>query len=50
MEGQINVDKLARVLSEILSDKYGAKVTITFRPKDPQQSADVANKDSATEA
>lgn len=49
MEGQIDIDKLAKVLSEILSDKYGVKVTLTFRPKEPQQSADAA-KDPAIEA
>lgn len=49
MEGQINIHKLAKVLSEIFSDKYGAKVTITIRPKEPQQSADAA-KGPAKEA
>ena len=27
-------DRIARVLSEILSDKYDAKITIRFVPKD----------------
>lgn len=27
-------DRIARVLSEILSDKYDAKITIRFEPKD----------------
>ena len=49
MDGQINIHKLAKVLSEILSDKYGVKVTITIRPKEPQQGADAA-KDPAIEA
>ena len=49
MEGQINIDKLAKVLSEIFSDKYGVKVTITFRPKEPQQSGN-ATKGPTTEA
>ena len=30
----INVHKLVKVLSEILSEKYGCKVTITAIPKD----------------
>lgn len=29
----INVDRLMQVLSEILSDKYGAKITLTAIPK-----------------
>lgn len=29
----LNVDRLAEVLSEILSEKHGAKVTITWTPK-----------------
>lgn len=49
MEGQISIHKLEKVLSEILSDKYGTKITITFRPKEPQQNTD-ATKGSATEA
>ena len=32
--GQISVDKLMKTLSEILSDKYGAKITLTARPKE----------------
>lgn len=29
----ISVDRLMQVLSEILSDKYGAKITLTAIPK-----------------
>ena len=32
--GQISVDKLMKTLSEILSDKYGAKISLTARPKE----------------
>ena len=49
MQGQISVHKLAQVLSEILSDEYGVKVTITLRPKEPQQRGDAA-KGPATKA
>ena len=31
---RLNVDRLAAVLSDILSEKHGAKVTITFTPKE----------------
>lgn len=34
MEGQIDVNRLMKVLSEILSDKHGVKVTLTLRPRD----------------
>lgn len=30
---ELNYDRLAKVLSEILSDKYNARVTVTFRLK-----------------
>lgn len=33
-ENKLNVDKLMKVLSEILSEKYGCKVTLTAIPKD----------------
>lgn len=36
MPNRLNVDLLMRTLSEILSDQYGAKVTITARPKQLQ--------------
>lgn len=34
MEGQIDIDKLMKSLSEILSDKYGVKITLTARLKE----------------
>ena len=34
MANKVNVDRLAKVLSDILSDKYGCKVTIEFIPKE----------------
>ena len=30
---ELNVDRLAKVLSDILSEKYGAKITVTYTPK-----------------
>lgn len=33
-QGKINVHKLMEVLSDILSDQYAAKITITVRPKE----------------
>ena len=34
MKGQIDIDKLMKTLSEILSDKYGAKITLTVERKE----------------
>ena len=39
MKGQIDVDKLMKVLSEILSDKYGAKITLTAVRKEEATAA-----------
>lgn len=33
MENKLNVDRMMKALSEILSEKYGCKVTITATPK-----------------
>ena len=30
---RLNVDRLAKVLSDILSEKYDAKITVTYTPK-----------------
>ena len=37
MTNKLNTDRLSKVLSEILSEKYSCKVTITFIPKEPVQ-------------
>lgn len=34
MADKLNVDRFLKTLSEILSEKYGCKVTITATPKD----------------
>lgn len=34
MANQLNIDRMMKTLSEILSDKHGCKVTITATPKD----------------
>lgn len=34
---ELNVDRLAKALSDILSRKYDAKITIAFVPKDTAQ-------------
>lgn len=34
MANKLNIDRFTKTLSEILSDKYGCKVTITATPKD----------------
>lgn len=36
---KLNVDRLAQVLSDILSEKYDAKITVTYRPKASNQAA-----------
>lgn len=33
MGNQLNVDRLMKVLSEIMSEKYDAKITFTAKPK-----------------
>ena len=34
MANQLNIDRMMKTLSEILSEKHGCKVTITAVPKD----------------
>ena len=34
---RLNVNRLAEVLSEILTDKHGVKVTVTFNPREEAQ-------------
>lgn len=34
---RLNVNRLAEALSEILSDRHGVKVTVTFIPKKEAQ-------------
>lgn len=34
---RLNVNRLAEVLSEILTDKHGVKVTVTFNPREEEQ-------------
>jgi hypothetical protein len=34
---ELNFDRLAKALSDILSRKYDAKITVTFTPKDTAQ-------------
>lgn len=33
MANKLNIDRMMKTLSEILSEKYGCKVTITVTPK-----------------
>ena len=37
MTNKLNIDRLMKTLSEILSEKYGCKVTITAVPKESLQ-------------
>lgn len=34
MENKLNIDRMMKTLSEILSEKHGCKVTITALPKE----------------
>ena len=34
---RLNVSRLAEVLSDILTDRHGVKVTVTFNPKEEQE-------------
>lgn len=34
MANQLNIDRMMKTLSEILSEKHGCKVTITAQPKE----------------
>lgn len=34
MENRLNIDRMMKTLSEILSEKHGCKVTITAIPKE----------------
>lgn len=33
---RLNVNRLAEALSEILSDRHGVKVTVTFQPREEE--------------
>lgn len=33
---RLNVNRLAEALSEILSDRHGVKVTVTFNPREEE--------------
>ena len=45
---RLNVDRLAEVLSEILSEKHGARVTISFTPR--AEANESANSDLPVKA
>ena len=46
MENRINIDRLMEKLSEILSEKYGCKVTITAVPKEEKDTEETVQKAS----
>lgn len=46
-DGSTLEDLVAKVLSEILSDKYDCKVTIRFRPKSDEEGASQATNADA---
>lgn len=37
---RLNVTRLAEVLSEILTDKHGAKITVTFQPREEERACE----------
>lgn len=36
---KLNVDRLAQVLSDILSEKYDAKITVSYTPRNTERVA-----------
>ena len=46
MENRINIDRMMKTLSEILSEKHGCKVTITATPKAEKDTEKPAQKAS----
>lgn len=46
----LNLDRLAAVMSGILSDKYSAKVTVTLEGEDVNNNPDCADSDSGRSA
>lgn len=42
----LNIDRMAAVLSGILTDRYGAKVTVTLEGKDDNNNPDRPGTDS----
>ena len=46
----VNIDRLAAVLSGILTDRYGAKVTVTLEGKDDNNNPDCPGTDSGRSA
>ena len=46
MENRINIGRLMETLSEILSEKYGCKVTITAVPKEEKDTEETVQKAS----
>ena len=42
----LNLDRLAAVMSGILTDRYGAKVTVTLEGKDDNNNPDCSGPDS----
>lgn len=46
MENRINIDRMMKTLSEILSEKHGCKVTITAIPKEEKSTEEPVQKAS----
>ena len=44
MANKLNIDRMMRTLSEILSEKYGCKVTITAIPKETSKDEEPVQK------
>ena len=50
MGDRINVDKLMKVLSEILSEKYDCKITMRAVPIDSEEGQEILRKRQEQEA
>lgn len=46
MENRLNIDRMMKTLSEILSEKHGCKVTITAVPKEEKDTEEPVQKAS----
>jgi hypothetical protein len=49
-ENRLNVDKLMSTLSEILSEKYGCKITMRAVPKDSEEGREILRQRQEQEA
>ena len=49
-ENRLNIDKLLKTLSEILSEKYGCNITMKAVPKDSEEGRELLRQRAEQEA